>query len=78
MLSAIDIEDWIPTEQPVKLYEVPRDTVFSIPGVTDLIYLHNLDGMYSYCTMFTGENKGETAHIAAFTEVIPWKPKEQN
>lgn len=73
MLSEIDLKDWIPTEQPVKLYEVPRETVFSIPGVSDLIKLHTLNGMYSYCTMFTGKNKGDVAHIAAFTEVIPWK-----
>lgn len=75
MLSEIDIRDWIPTEQPKKLYELPRDTVFQIPGVDDLIYLHSLDGMYSYCTMFTGKHVGDTAHIAAFTEVIPWKKK---
>ena len=73
MLSEIDLKDWIPTEQPVKLYEVPRETIFSVPGVPDLIKLHTLDGMYSYCTMFTGEHKGQVAHIATFTEVIPWK-----
>ncbi len=73
MLNEHDIKDWIPTEQPVKLYEVPRETIFSIPGVPDLIKLHKLDGMYSYCTMFTGQNRGEVTHIAAFTEVIPWK-----
>lgn len=77
MISEVDINDWIVSAQPKKLYEVERGTVFSIPGVDDLIYLHNLDGMYSYCTMFTGQHKGETAHIAAFTEVTPWIKKEK-
>lgn len=73
MISDIDIKDWIPTEQPVKLYEVPRETVIQIPGVPDLLMFHRLDGMYSLCSMFTGENKGQTAHIAAFVEVLPWQ-----
>lgn len=73
MISDVDIKDWISTEQPAKLYEVPRETIFSIPGIPDLVKLHKLDGMYSYCTMFTGNHKGEVVHIAAFTEVIPWK-----
>lgn len=78
MISIVDIEDWIPTEQPVKLYEVPRETVVQIPGVPDLIMFHKLDGMYSLCSMFTGENKGQTAHIAAFVEVLPWQKVNQN
>lgn len=77
MISEVDINDWIVSAQPKKLYEVQRGTVFSIPGVDDLIYLHNLDGMYSYCTMFTGEQKGQVTHIAAFAEVIPWIQKEK-
>lgn len=73
MISEIDLKDWIPTEQPVKLYEVPRETVIQIHTYDGLIMFHHIDGMYSLCTILTGEYKGHTTHIQASTKVTPWK-----
>ena len=62
----------------MKLYEVPRgtpvrvvDQVAQIPqgspkvAAREIIDFHHIDGMYSYCT----NQKGETVHLAAWTEV---------
>ena len=63
----------------MKLYDVPRGTPVRVIGGTpyrippgspeihdnDIIDFHHIDGMYSYCT----NQKGETVHLAAWTEV---------
>ena len=62
----------------MKLYEIEPRSLFRIVDdsikipmeapdmVKEEIYkLHNIDGMYSYCT----DNKGKVCHLAAWTEV---------
>ena len=61
----------------MKLYDLHRNTCFKLtePGhippcapqvsVLTIYKLHNIDGMYSYCT----DASGNVFHIAAFDEV---------
>ena len=50
----------------MKLYECPRNVqVILKDGNNEIINFHHIDGMYSYCT----NQKGETVHLAAWTEV---------
>lgn len=59
----------------MKLYELKRGSRFALKmevykegqsEVVDVVFtLNTLDGMYSHCTT----DKGETVHLAAFTEV---------
>lgn len=60
----------------MKLYELPRDTWFTLEEnpdiapnswepVADRYKLHNIDGMYSYVT----DEEGNVYHFAAWTEV---------
>lgn len=78
MISEVDLKDWEPTEQPVKLYNVGRESVISIPGIDAVFQFHNIDGMYSSNTILTGEHRGELTHIAAWTEVFKWHPRAEN
>jgi hypothetical protein len=66
-----------------KLYNLPRNSKFRIidPNITippdspnvdyETVYkLHNLDGMYSYCTRDSIDELDKTpVHIAAWTDV---------
>ena len=47
----------------MKLYEVPRNTRIKVEDLE--LNFHRIDGAYSYCTT----DKGETVHLAAWTEV---------
>jgi hypothetical protein len=47
----------------MKLYEVPKYSTIKV-GDMELEF-HHIDGMYSYCT----DSKGNTHHIAAWTDV---------
>lgn len=72
MLSEIDLKDWIKTEQPSKLFEIPRDSlVSSISNPDKPFWFFHIDGMYSMCK----ELSGETFHIAAWTDVFKWVKK---
>lgn len=71
-----------------KLYELPRNTLFRIVGDTEIfvppaappvergtVYkLHNIDGMYSYCT----DTAGNVFHIAAYSDVIIERKQNEN
>ncbi len=56
----------------MKLYELPRDTYFSIEGdLLNKVYLFkHIDGMYSVCY----DMSDELVHIAAWTDVNIVKP----
>lgn len=61
----------------MKLYDVPRNTWVRIisdnknpPAAKetvegDVVKLHNIDGMYSYCT----NKQGQVVHLVAWAEV---------
>lgn len=65
----------------MKLYDLARGSKFKLlpehvehippaaPSLSvGLVYkLHNLDGMYSYCT----DDTGRVVHIAAYAEIVP-------
>ena len=73
MISEIDINDWNRSEQPVKLYEVPRNSVVALPQKPEqLIDFKHIDGMYSFCYLF-----GTTSpvHLAAWEDVFVWSKK---
>lgn len=52
----------------MKLYEIPRGSFFKITEENNLpiLKLHNLDGMYSYCT----DSLNNVMHIYACAEVV--------
>lgn len=51
------------------LYELPRNTKFTIEGDPENVYLfEKVDGMYSRC--FHGD---QLFHLAAFAEVVPYE-----
>lgn len=52
----------------MKLYELPRNTKFTIPeDVNKTVYLlDHIDGMYSYCLNLT---TNEVVHVIAWQEV---------
>lgn len=77
MLSEIDLNDWVMTDQPTKaLFDVERNSVVSVPGYDNtVIYFYNLDGMYSYCRVLKDvvqDNIGKVVHLAAWTPVKVW------
>jgi hypothetical protein len=50
----------------MKLYELARNTEFTIEAWGDAVFLlHRIDGAYSYCT----GTDGTVYHISASTEV---------
>ncbi len=56
----------------MKLYELPKNTKFTIMGDEEqIVFLfHHIDGMYSYCTRdFNDELDQTPIHITAWTEV---------
>lgn len=72
MINEHDIKDWIHSEV-VPLYNVPRDSVITVNGYEDtFLFFHNIDGMYSYNEVISGEHRGKVAHIAAWTPVKIW------
>lgn len=65
----------------IPLYDLPRFSLFTLADIEDTkvpvaaltpvdkVYkLHNIDGMYSYCT---DVDKQEVYHFAAWTQVNP-------
>jgi hypothetical protein len=48
----------------MKLYECPKNVMVKTEDGTTVKF-HHVDGMYSYCTVETGE----VVHLAAWTEV---------
>lgn len=70
MLSEIDLKDWIRSEEPVRLYNVKRDSVISLAG-DEIFKFDHIDGMYSVCYTLAGN----LFHIAATTPVWVWSKK---
>ncbi len=68
-----EFSDLQPTTQPKKLYELPRGAVFKVDDYPYLIKLQNLDGMFSFCVIQEGPDKGEVTHIRAYAPVVLWK-----
>jgi len=52
----------------MKLYELKRNTLFTLVGDDRIYNLHHIDGMYSYVT----DAMNNVYHFAAFTEVEPY------
>lgn len=80
MLNEKDIIDYTsefadlqPEASVKKLFELPRDSYFKIDDYDFLIKLHNLDGLYSFCTVAEGPNKGQVTHISVHAPVILYK-----
>ena len=79
MISEIDLRDWkseyTQCKTPVKLYEVPRETVVTLCSMDSSsvpIYFSHLDGAYSMCTLL-GTN--QICHISASADVYQWIKK---
>jgi len=73
MLSEIDIKDWIRTDHPVKLYEVPRNSIVSTEdNPKNPFYFHHIDGAYSLCHSL--EDINDIFHLAAWADVFVWEP----
>lgn len=75
MISEIDLRDFERSEQPVKLYDVPRGSTITLATMDSsdlLIDFHHIDGAYSMCTIH-GTN--EICHISASAEVYLWAKK---
>jgi len=53
----------------MKLYEVKRNTLFTLVDDDRIYNLHNIDGMYSYVT----DAMNNVYHFAAWTEVEPYE-----
>lgn len=70
MLSEIDIKDWVRSEEPVKLYNVKRNSVVSLAG-DEIFKFERLDGMYSVCYTLAGN----LFHLGATTPVYVWSKK---
>ena len=49
-----------------ELYNLPRNSKFKVEGTPQTFRLHNIDGMYSYCT---GMDDKAVYHFQAWTEV---------
>jgi hypothetical protein len=74
MLSEIDIKDWVKSEQPLKLFTVPRNSVVSTENnPLSPFFFHKIDGMYSICCELN--DPADVFHLAAFTDVFLWKRK---
>ena len=73
MISEIDIQDWNRSEQPVKLYDVPRNSLVTpLFDPTLWVNFYHVDGMYSYCKLFGTE---DVVHLSAMTDVFVWVKK---
>ena len=76
MISEIDIRDWERSEQVVKLYDVPRNSIvtplFDLQPWIKWINFSHIDGMYSFCTLPGTE---DVVHLGASTDVYVWKRK---
>ena len=59
----------------MKLYELQRGNRFTIhiDGDSMIYTLHNIDGMYSYCT----DESGNVFHIAAYADVVNFEEGEK-
>jgi hypothetical protein len=57
----------------MKLYELPRQSYFSIDEDNDhtVYFFDHIDGMYSYCKTLDTD---EVFHLTAWTEVTPVFP----
>lgn len=55
------------TFRKMKLYELPRNSFFTLEDPEVIYKLDHIDGMYSVC--YTSE--GDIIHLAAYTEVKP-------
>lgn len=73
MISEIDLQDWNRSEQPVKLYDVPRDSVVApLFNPAQWINFSHIDGMFSFCKLFGTE---DVVHLSAMTDVFVWRKK---
>ena len=73
MISEIDIRDFDRGTQPVKLYEVPRNSIISSVFNPELkINFKHIDGMYSLCTLFGTD---DIMHLGASSDVFVWSKK---
>lgn len=52
----------------MKLYELKRNTLFTLVDDDRIYNLHHIDGMYSYVT----DAMNNVYHFAAWTEVTPY------
>jgi len=57
----------------MKLYDVPRNTRVTMPGVGEFNF-HHIDGMYSYCT----DDEGGIFHMRAWADVEIVKEKTED
>jgi hypothetical protein len=74
MISDVDLRDWECSEEVVKLYDVPRNSIVSpVDDKAFLVDFKHVDGMYSLCVTLGKEN--HIVHLAAWTEVNIWKRK---
>ncbi len=71
MISEVDIADWerLPIQE---LYNVEPKTWVEVVATKDFLFFDHIDGMYSYCK----DTAGNVIHLAAWTEVFPFKPKQ--
>jgi hypothetical protein len=76
MLNEHDLRDFPGSPlATIKLYELPRNSVFRFEGSKDEYTLNNIDGMYSYCmSMKDGKIEDGPFHFAAFSDVIYTRP----
>lgn len=73
MISEIDLKDFNRSETPVKLCDVPRNSIVQPLFNLDLVLdFQHVDGMYSLCTLF---GTIDVVHLGASTEVYVWKKK---
>jgi len=70
MLSEIDLKDFERLE-PKPLFDIERNTYIESP--VGLLLFDHIDGMYSLST----DLKGNMVHLAAWTEVVPLKPRSK-
>lgn len=57
-------------KEGLKLYDIPRESKLLVTqehGRNVFVTFHRLDGMYSYCTVDDGPDKGKTCHLSAST-----------
>ncbi len=73
----IDITEYQKSDRRFKLWEVSRGSVVSSVDDPDNIpwYFSHLDGMYSYCQVIIGDDKGAVFHPFAGTDVYLWEFK---
>jgi hypothetical protein len=73
MISEVDIKDWEMSNEVIKLYDVPRNSLVSPVDNEDfLVNFSHLDGAYSLGMRF---GTTELVHLAAWTPVHVWRKK---